>query len=158
VQDGRSVLERPVLPIYKHNLFKPYVVYDVAAGRDEADTSAAGGGGSRFNVGEINLALALFQVPLSVDLTRRAGMREVVMRTPATSLQNGWRSRIIRAPPELQQGPSGWCRYWSFGEYVFPRHESGARHVAERIGWVVETALIEGWVPDQSSVICCILK
>lgn len=61
VQDGRSVLERSVLPIYQHNLFKPYVVYDVAAGRDKADNVGASAG-SRYNLGEINLALALFQV------------------------------------------------------------------------------------------------
>lgn len=78
VQDGKSVLERPAHPIYKHDLFKPYVVYDVAAGRDEADTSA-GGSGSRFNLGEINLALALFQVrhPPSPDRTAPSYCRQV---------------------------------------------------------------------------------
>jgi hypothetical protein len=47
-----------MMPFYEHDLFKPYVVYDVAEGRDAA---GGGVGGSRYNLGEINLALALFQ-------------------------------------------------------------------------------------------------
>lgn len=47
------------MAFYSHALLKPYVVFDVAAGRDAA---GAGVGGSRYNLAEVNLALALFQV------------------------------------------------------------------------------------------------
>jgi hypothetical protein len=61
LQDGHSVTARPMMPFYAHDLFKPYVVYDVSQGRD-----ARGGGGgaplgSRWNLEEVNMALALFQ-------------------------------------------------------------------------------------------------
>jgi len=45
------------MPYYDHGLLKPYVIFDVAAGRD----AQQGGGGSRFNLAEVNMALALFQ-------------------------------------------------------------------------------------------------
>ena len=58
VQDGHSVTARPMQQFYAHDLFKPYVVYDVSHGRDR---TASAGSGSRWNLGEINMALALFQ-------------------------------------------------------------------------------------------------
>lgn len=58
VQDGHSVTARPMMQFYAHDLFKPYVVYDVSHGRDR---TAAAGSGSRWNLGEVNMALALFQ-------------------------------------------------------------------------------------------------
>ena len=58
MQDGANIAARPPMPFYGEPLFKPYVVFDVAAGRDAGGPAA---GGSRYNVAEINLALALFQ-------------------------------------------------------------------------------------------------
>lgn len=49
---------RPMMQFYAHDLFKPYVVYDVSHGRDR---TASAGSGSRWNLDEINMALALFQ-------------------------------------------------------------------------------------------------
>ena len=50
-------MQRPQMPFYEHNLLKPYVIFDVDSGREQQ----YGDGGSRFNVSEVNMALALFQ-------------------------------------------------------------------------------------------------
>lgn len=61
MQDGHSVTARPMMPFYAHDLFKPYVVYDVSEGRDRTGGHGSTGSGSRWNLGEVNMALALFQ-------------------------------------------------------------------------------------------------
>ena len=71
MQDGANIAARPRQAYYSHALLKPYVVFDVSAGRDAAagrGKQSAGSGadgqaiaGSRWNLAEVNLALALFQ-------------------------------------------------------------------------------------------------
>jgi hypothetical protein len=57
MQDGANISARIAMPFYRLDLFKPYVVFDVSGGRDEGSAAT----GSRYNLAEINMALALFQ-------------------------------------------------------------------------------------------------
>jgi hypothetical protein len=58
LQDGAEIVARKPPAFYSQPLLKPYVVFDVASGRDAAAVAA---GGSRYNVAEVDLALALYQ-------------------------------------------------------------------------------------------------
>lgn len=57
MQDGDNIAAREAPVFYAERLFKPYVVFDVARGTD----AAAAAGGSRYNLAEVRLALALFE-------------------------------------------------------------------------------------------------
>jgi hypothetical protein len=57
MQDGPNISARVAMPFYRLDLFKPYVVFDVSGGRDEGSAAT----GSRYNLAEVNMALALFQ-------------------------------------------------------------------------------------------------